>query len=213
MKNLNLIVLIVTLFLSTFSSANLITNGSFEDINVNNNSWRWYKSELDTGWDGSNIEIWENFLGVQATDGLQFAELNAHASKGPAYSIYQTFDTTIGLTYDFSFSYRARRSNNEAFNVEISSQLMNGFPILIDDHTKDKWSFFTGSFVANDITSKIMFTSVFPKKGTVGNFLDNISVRAALNPLITTSAIPEPSMLFLTAIALFFFTRLFRSKA
>ena len=206
-NSFNKIIVLVSFLFCSLAQANLIVNGSFEDTDVANNHWLWYPSAADAGWDGSNIEIWENFLGVQSTHGSQFAELNSHSSNDPAFSIFQSFNTKIGFSYDYSFSYRARRNNKEAFNVEIFSQLAGGTPLLMDDHTTKGWSLFKGSFIANAQISKIMFTSVYPKTGTVGNFLDNISVTASVNQNNGTVPVPEPSSVLLIALAILLLLR------
>lgn len=209
-NSFNKVIVLVSILFCSFAQANLIVNGSFEDTDVANNHWLWYPSAADAGWDGSNIEIWENFLGVQSTHGDQFAELNSHRSNDPAFSIFQSFNTNIGFSYDYSFAYRARRNDNEAFNVEIFSQLVGGTPLLIDDHTTQGWSLFKGSFIANAQISKIMFTSVYPKTGTVGNFLDNISVTVSARQNNITVPVPEPSAVLLMALAILFLVRVKR---
>ena len=65
----------------TSAQASVITNGNFEDNVIGNNSWRWFGADQVNGWDGSNLEIWRNYAGVQAYSGQQFIELNAHGSK------------------------------------------------------------------------------------------------------------------------------------
>jgi hypothetical protein len=173
------------------ASANLIENGSFEQAeeSVSPGSWKYFTADQVDGWEGSNIEIWNDFNGVQATDGVQFAELNAHPSSGSEFGIYQDFATTTGQWYDLSFAYRARQSNGEVFSVDAA-----GTSWIIDDHVTSSWSFFSGGFEATSASTKLLFTSIVPETGTVGNFLDNVKVTAA--------SVPEPGTLALLTLGL-----------
>jgi hypothetical protein len=71
----------VLVCLSHGVAANLIVNGSFEDNNVKSGKWSWFTADKVNGWDGSNIEIWDNLLSINAFDGSQIAELNSHGSN------------------------------------------------------------------------------------------------------------------------------------
>ncbi len=181
MKRINVKSLLLgAAFLFSFSSAqaNLILNGGFEDSVVGNGNWKWFQSSDVNGWNGSNIEVWNNYGSVTAYEGKQHAELNAHPGNGSEFSIYQTFTTDIGSSYDLSFAYRARANSNEAFRVELvgTSALIDQ---LIQDHIVGSWSSYANSFVANSAQTTLRFTTVTPKSHTVGNFLDAISVNTS----------------------------------
>lgn len=166
---------------SISANANLLTNGSFEDNNVTNGNWQFFQSSQVSGWDGSNIEIWNQFNGVSAYEGNQFAELNAHPNGGQQFTIFQDFATTQGQWYDVSFAYRARANSNEAFRVNIDG-LANIASWTVNDHTTAGWSVFSNSFLADSATSTISFTTVVPSTGTVGNFIDDVNVSAVAEP-------------------------------
>ena len=185
---------IATLALSATANASLIVNGGFESTDVNGGAggWQWYSSSNVDGWDGSNIEIWRDFGSIGAYEGEQHAELNAHPSDGGAFSIFQTFATDPGQVYELSFAYGARRNNNESFQVQIdgAGSLLDR---LMDDHTVNSWSTFSYVFTADSTSTTLRFTSVTPETGTVGNFLDAISV----------VSVPAPGTLLLLSTALF----------
>ncbi|MBU2874520.1 PEP-CTERM sorting domain-containing protein [Marinobacter salexigens] len=184
----------LSLAIATPVSANLIQNGSFEDDVISGNSWQSF-SDI-AGWEANanneRFEIWNNYNGVTASEGNQFAELNAHPGSGTAFSIFQEFATVANQSYDISFAYRARANNQEEFSFDVISGT-NSLDWLLDDHTTNGWSIFSSSFVAADTTTKISFTTVNPLTGTVGNFLDNVSV---------TATVPEPGTLGLLGAGL-----------
>ncbi|MEL7022735.1 MAG: DUF642 domain-containing protein [Pseudomonadota bacterium] len=180
---------------SATANASLIVNGGFEDTDVNggDGGWQWYTSSNVDGWEGSNIEIWQDFGAIGPYEGNQHAELNAHPSSGDAFSIFQSFETNPGDTYELFFAYGARRNNDESFQVQLDGIGVGSLlDQLIDDHTVNAWSTFSYVFTADSTSTTLRFTSVTPESGTVGNFLDGISV----------VAVPAPGTLLLLGTAL-----------
>ena len=204
MLNLKNIILASSLFVSVAAQASIIlpsdtllNNGGFEAPDIGDHTWEYYTSSHNTagvpGWsyDGSGMEIWDSLLGVQAAEGDQHAELNAHGANSQAYSFRQTFDTTIGQTYDYGFAYSARDNGDESFYagiIDINADTLFG------DHTTAGWSIFSGSFVATGLTSTIAFTSNDALGDTTGNLLDAVYV--------TARSVPEPSSVFLLGLGL-----------
>ncbi|HEA51918.1 hypothetical protein LCGC14_0590290 [marine sediment metagenome] len=184
----------LSLVLAAPASANLIQNGSFEDDVISANSWQSFTDIAGWEADANNerFEIWNDYNGVTAAEGDQFAELNAHPGSGIAFSIYQEFVTVTNQSYDISFAYRARANDQETFSFDVISGA-NSLDWLLDDHTTDGWSIFSNSFVAADTTTTIRFTSVNPLTGTIGNFLDDVKV---------TATVPEPGTLGLLGAGL-----------
>jgi hypothetical protein len=174
------------------SQASLIVNGDFEMNSVQPGSWVWLPSSQVAGWQGSNIEIWNAMNGVDAASGNHFIELNAHGDNQGPWSIFQSFATDIGQTYELSFAYRARVNSNEQFQVTVAD-----LTSTINDHHTQGWSFFSNVFVATDSTTTLRFTAL--TNGTMGNFLDGIQVTAAQNPL----SVPEPGTMAVFAAGLF----------
>lgn len=199
------LVIAATLLLQTYFSQalaiNLLTNGSFESLEFNGNWTSTTNPNNVAGWtwdSGSAMEFWNTpFLGVDAVDGTKIAELNAHGGSGD-YSFYQTFDTVAGQTYDYSFSYRARADNNEAFLFGITRFFDDNSPDLFssisyDDHVTGQWSLAQGSFVAEGSLSKIGFWSNDASGDTTGNLLDDV---------VVTSSVAEPGSLALFGLGL-----------
>ena len=207
MKFLKTILLTAVMGLLVISSANanLIVNGGFEDNNVSNNNWEWFTSDNVLGWEGSNIEIWDQYQSFNAFEGRQYAELNAHTSDGQAFSIFQSFTTNIGEFYNVSFAYSARINANEAFKFDLFNNNTHLFSQVISDHTVKNWSVFNLIFQATTDETTLMFTTVTPANATVGNFLDDVVVTSGNQTFITTQ-VPEPHTLLLFSLALFGFT-------
>lgn len=187
------------LLLATGAQANLIVNGGFEDNNVAAGNWAYFSSSSVNGWDGDNIEIWDNLGGVVAPEGTQHAELNAHPFDGTVFSVFQSFATVIGQTYDVSFFYSARSSSNEQFSFSAGS-----LAAILNDHVVGSWKQYTGSFVATGTSSTITFTSY--DNSTVGNFLDDVVVTARANVVESNPIL----MLFIGLVGLFFSRRKLR---
>lgn len=183
-----LFALVVSVSFAASAQANLIVNGGFEDNNVAPGNWAYFASANVNGWSGSNIEIWDSMNGVVAPQGSQHAELNAHPYTGGVFSIYQSFATVVGQTYDVSFFYSARESANEAFSFSVGT-----LAALLNDHTPGVWNQFNGSFVANSVSTTITFTTL--DNSTVGNFLDDVIVTAR-------TSVDEASSLALLAMGL-----------
>lgn len=175
--------------ISAAANANLIVNGGFEDNDVAPGTWSYFSSAAVNGWDGSNIEIWDHLFGISPAEGQQHAELNAHPYTGSAFSIYQNFATEIGQTYDLSFFYSARGNNHEEFSFSVAS-----LSSVLNDHVVGSWTQYTNSFVATSSLSTITFTTVAPYAGTVGNFLDGVSV--------AKSSVSEPASIALFGMGL-----------
>ena len=192
------------LLASSVTHASLIVNGSFETNDIRSNSWKAFASGTVDGWEGTNMELWDNFKNFAAFDGEQYIELNANGNKG-SYSIFQSINSVEGVIYNVSFAYAARSNTNEHFLFEVIDN--NGnivFSQVIDDHTVKTWRVFETHFEAQSDVTVFRFTSL--NQGTVGNLIDAFDVNEAqssLVPLSTSTAasrstsVSEPGLWFM----------------
>lgn len=178
------------------ANANLIVNGSFEDIGDSvamrygkASTWQIYSSIPE--WDATqNVEIWNNDFIVPAFDGNRVLELNAHpGNANGVFSIYQEFETVIGQVYNLEFAGRKRQKRaDEAFSVEVGNLSES-----IYNQTWGTWNEYSFQFTALADVSTLTFTSLDGGRDTTGNILDAI--------VVTTAEVPEPNTLFLMVIA------------
>ena len=126
-------------FMAARVEANLITNGSFESLDVPTGSWRWFTSDQVAGWRGSNIEIWDSLFAFNAYEGEQYIELNAHPFNKAAFSISQSFVTEVGREYEVKFAYSARNSIKEMFRFRLYSSMSTLINQVIQDHRVKQW--------------------------------------------------------------------------
>ena len=200
--------IIALLAISGNAQANLIIGGGFESPNISNcaeveqnnggrscsSRWNYFAAENGHSWKGDNIEIWKSgFNGVASHSGVQHGELNSHPNGGGPFSIFQEFETVENQEYTVSFAYRARKNNKEKFRFELFTADSTIFNTVQKDHVKGSWSLFSNTFVGTGDKTTLQFTSMKPKSGTVGNFIDSVSV---------TANVPEPGILSLMACGL-----------
>ncbi len=183
---------------TSMANANLI-NGGFESPEVGtgyrtgSTTWDYWNASDVPGWDGSNVEVWvDGFQGINAYEGDQFAELDAHPAPDGVFSISQSFNTQQGQEYALSFAYRARLGNeddsNESFTVSVGDLITS-----LDDHTTNEWKIFNGVFTADGFKTTLTFKQEGYYKKTYGNFLDAVSI---------TSSVTEPGSLALFGLGL-----------
>ncbi len=166
-----------------------------------NPSGGWFTTESD-----HQIEIWGNgYMGVNAYDGANFAELNANAVG----TLYQTA-TGIGSgdLVDYHFAHRGRQGV-DTMELKITDTTTGA--ILFDHQYSDgnqAWSFYSGSFtvgpnVASTDSIKFAYESISAAGGnpTIGNFLDNADFGIGANSSLP-SAVPEPSSFALLGLGI-----------
>lgn len=171
---------------SVGAQANLIQNGSFEDIGSSTAiggygsaaTWQIYSSI--PSWDASkNVEIWSNNFIVPAYDGNRVLELNAHpGSSNGTFSIFQSFATTAGQTYDLTFAGRRRDANSdESFSLSVGDLVDS-----IYNQAWGQWNEYSYQFTASSAISTLTFTSLDGGRDTTGNIFDDVKVSAVSEP-------------------------------
>lgn len=162
-------------FASFQASANLITNGSFEDFGIQTPPAPGVFGVYSTlpGWTGfESIEIHPTgFLDNASQDGEFHAELNADPDQSEPFRLEQTFNTVIGNQYQLSFWAQRREDDDGPFSVTVGADTLD-----VSTHIIDAWTQFVLNFTATDTETKLSFLSGQSGKDTVGHLLDNVDV-------------------------------------
>jgi PEP-CTERM motif len=164
---------------TVFASPNLLTNGSFETGDF-------------TGWTtGGNFEFTQVVTGPfyvysGAQDGDWYATLGPTLADGGDGTLSQTFTTTPGAQYTFSFWLNAVGDDPSDF----SAFWDGGSPLLslTDPNTGNVWTEF--SFSMTGTGNDTILLSFGDDPGWIA--LDNVSVSQS-----STGTTPEPSSLLL----------------
>ncbi len=193
------------------AQANQLVNGSFDDLVIDDNS---YTNVLEgtpgLGWQttasDNKIEIWRQpFLGVNAYDGAQFAELNANEVA----NLYQdVVGIAAGQYIGWEFAHRGR-SGEDTMGLEIIDLGLDNAAggdadtVLFSNYNfKDgnsAWSFYEGltSILSLGNTVRFNFLSLSSAQSddpeTYGNFLDAVAFGVEEGP----DPVPEPATMFL----------------
>lgn len=174
--------LFIACVLTTSASAELIINGGFEDYDVpdTGNGVSIVDHNVVPGWESTNgkIEIWDGYDSYVASEGDQLVELNSISQT----TLYQLFPTIAGHTYQLSYDFDARRTNNEKFAVEVT-EFSRGF-ILGSNYkgvnsSPHSWESGGFQFVANSDVSKLSFISLVSS----GVLLDDVSIISITDPV------------------------------
>ncbi|HSJ01146.1 MAG: PEP-CTERM sorting domain-containing protein [Verrucomicrobium sp.] len=187
-----------------------LINGGFELPDIPAGT---YNNNLTTvpGWSTTDstgrIELWEDFQGVTAYQGAQFAEINAHENS----RLYQ--NVTIGEAglVDYAFAHRGR-AGVDTLRVDITfaggdSTFGTSDDVILVDGNLSSNQYSTGTdgwvyYTVNDAFSSVVgglyrfsFGAVSTATGdiSVGNFLDAVS--------FGVTPVPEASGAMLISIA------------
>jgi hypothetical protein len=157
---------------TAFASPNLLNNGSFESGDF-------------TGWTtGGNFEATSVTFGgfyaySGAEDGTWYAVMGPVGSDG---TLSQTFTTTVGARYTFSFWFASVGDNPSDFSASWDG---NTLLSLTNPNTGAAWTQFS-------------FTETGTGSDTIQfSFRDDPAYMALDNVSVTVSAVPEPSSLLL----------------
>jgi hypothetical protein len=224
----NILLFISFIGLSSISHASLITNGSFEELTLSddstskgvvfgnelhtfeNRSRAWDVFSVLPGWKtsyGNGIELQKNVV-TKSQDGLHHVELDSHKRGSSNSAMTQTLNSlTIGADYLLEFYYKPRTNNNNDNGINVywydtAVDFDLGMEaVLKSDSTRrltPNWILQSVSFQAKKESMNLSFSSV-GRQNTLGGLVDNVSLEQV-------TAVPEPSMfvIFLTAITLIF---------
>ena len=175
----------------TATDTNLV-NGDFELPFIPATSYRQIEQRDVPGWDTTatdrKIEIWSSgFSGVVASEGKQFAELNATQPS----ELYQVVDTVPGELLTWSLLHRARAAGATGDTMSVNIGLQGATPnasYTFTDGLSAGWVRHTGAYPVPDgqTRTRFGFESGPTASGSrsVGNFLDDIY-------FTTTECIPQ----------------------
>jgi hypothetical protein len=181
--------------------ANLITNGSFEDLNNTfiNTSGNYMSlaagSSAIAGWVVSstttNALVWGKLPtidGHQAADGSFFIDLTGFGSNSPNGALVQTLpNLAINQQYAFSIDVEVQGPLPAVTVGGVTISLSAGTPFVVG---VDTWTPESGFFVANTTNPLLQIMNQQP--GQQINFIDNVVV----------SAVPIPAAVWLFGSAL-----------
>ena len=197
-------ILVVSLLTASSAMANIVTNGSFEDLtNFSLSNGSWGQSRTLVGWTQNNGDSFEIQLAGSgsfnpAYDGVHYLELNANWLG----DISQVLQTVPGHTYQLSFGYSGR-SDSGTNNDSLLDVLWKGVKLdatTVDEAPNSGWHTFNYTVTATGANTALEFISRGPtNNASYGSYLDGVSV----NP------IPEPATLalMLTGVGMIGFTR------
>lgn len=192
-----IIVLAVSLLAASSAMANIVTNGSFENLTgFPLGSGSWGLSSTLFGWtqntgDSFEIQVARDFQ-TPATgfhnsfntsyDGAHYLELNANRLG----DISQILATVADQLYRLSFGYSGRSDSgagrDSLLDVYWGGALIN--PAVIDLSPTSGWKTFNYVMDATGSSTELRFVSRGPSSNaSYGSFLDGITV----------SAVPEPA--------------------
>ncbi len=166
-----------------------VTNGSFENPS-SFGTWKGYPTSEVDGWEASpaKMEFWKSgFLGADAPDGNQLAELNADAPG----TIYQDIPTQPGEELTWSFWHRGRQGTDtiEVFlgaDIDLGPSLTS----LGQFATGTAWKHYTGIYTvpAGQTTTRLVITDIaHVGGGSLGNLLDAVTLDPTGCPLLGAS--------------------------
>jgi hypothetical protein len=188
MKSNKLLATVALFALACTARANLLVNGSFEDVAIASGSYSLFAAipgwSIDTG---PFIEI-QNHVAGSPHDGNQYLELDSTANT----SVYQDVLTVVGAPYRLTFWYSPRpgiASSSNGVDLMIDGNLT---ALLIGDGTANGDTVWTqySFLVIGDGSTRIEFAGV-GTSDSLGGYIDAVSL----------TTVPEPNVLVLLAAA------------
>lgn len=193
-------------------AANLVINGSFEEVALPNNTWTVFPWSPEAplphnlasipGWKvdpGSRFELQRYVAGSPAT-GFQFVELDSSFTQRG--SIYQDILTEPGLMYHLKFAFSPRPYtpiSDNILQVNWGNQIVDTLSENGIGLADNVWKYYTYTLLATSNTTRLEFFDL----GTInhaGTYIDDISIER-VEPIVRES-VPEP----LSALGLLLFS-------
>ncbi len=185
--------------ISGMASANLLTNGSFEQPGFAGATWDRLSggSTAITGWKATGTDVdWIEGGYWDAADGHYSLDLAGEYTGG----IEQTFTTVAGQTYNVSFDLSANPDDYlihgvlDTVTLGVSAgNFSNTYDYTVttaNAHDNMLWTIISFSFVAQDPTTTLSFSDL---QGTnFGPAIDNVVVESRNDP-----PVPEPASMLL----------------
>jgi hypothetical protein len=165
------------LSISGVASANLVQNGSFEANIQPAGTWGLYSSLTD--WilvSGPSIELRNNNAG-QASDGVNFVELDSTANSAIAQTITTTADNFYQLLFDYS-----PRSGTDATTNGISVYWNGTLLTDVTGNGKVSSAWTTYSFLVKGTGSDALKFAATGISDSYGGSLDNVRLNAVPLP-------------------------------
>ena len=186
------------------AGVNIIENGSFEDVDVQNDSWDIFDVNDGIGWvvawvggsteyqdaarpSPAKIEIQAGVFGWNSAQGVQHAELDTDwdgpegslGGEPASVKIYQDIATIPGMQYELAYDFAARPGMGTADNM----LLVNAGDVFVatttavaeNDDLQPQWSTITSVFTATASTTRISFTDL-GSPNSLGTLLDDVSL-------------------------------------
>lgn len=152
---------------------NLLINGSFEDIAVS--AGRWAGFSTIPGWaaiSGGTIELWNNLNNVNASDGVNFGELDYLGARD---GLYQDVKTEVGQSYDLSFDARSRPGFSGS---TCSMEVLWNDRVVATVPPGNSWSTYSFTVTGTGGSDRLTFREVAGQGGDgLGALYDNVSLK------------------------------------
>jgi hypothetical protein len=181
-------------------STELVTNGGFELPAVPAGA-PYLIAVTPTGWTGLGDIAVQGYAGsVPSGQGSQWFDLNPSTDAGTGLS--QTLTFAAGTPYHFSFVYNGGGGGTTtqiAFSIaSLAETLLSGFvsTAALDAYSGSPWAVFSTTFTPT--TGGAETLTFTPNGAWSGGFIDAVSVTTEGS----TSAIPEPSIVWLMVAGL-----------
>ncbi len=163
-----------------------IINESFEEIVIGSSTYLITHEDNVPGWkttaSDNNLELWSSgFNGVPASDGNQFAELNANQTA----ALYQELCISGGSKVQWSVKHRGR-SGVDVAEVKIGADLVSATTVETMSDDNVSWGAYSGVYDVPEgqNTTFFIFEAISTASGStsIGNFIDDVVITVLEEP-------------------------------